>query len=91
MSPRICFHRRGGRARWPVIPSLRSRRTRMSDMLLDPFYDLKRDGWDIQVKTETVMTSTKSDLVLTGRLDAFEDGKRVVSRDWRETVPRNCL
>src|SRR5690606_38925164 len=44
MSTRICFHRRGGRARWPVIPSLRSRRTRMSDMLLDPFYDLKRDG-----------------------------------------------
>src|SRR5690606_27924539 len=44
MSPRICFHRRGGRARWPDISSLRSRRTRMSDMLLDPVYDLQRDG-----------------------------------------------
>jgi predicted acyl esterase len=54
-------------------------------------YELKRDGWDIQVKTETVMTSTKTDLILTGRLDAFEDGKRVASRNWRETVPRDCL
>jgi hypothetical protein len=37
------------------------------------------------------MTSTKTDLILTGRLDAFEDGKRVASRNWRETVPRDCL
>jgi putative CocE/NonD family hydrolase len=54
-------------------------------------YDQKRDGWDIHIETETVMTSTKNDLILTGKLDAFENGKRVASRNWRETVPRNYL
>ena len=53
--------------------------------------ELKRDGWDIHVETETVMRSTKNELVLTGKLDAFENGKRVASRTWREIVPRNCL
>ena len=54
-------------------------------------YDLKRDGWDIQIKTETVMTSTKTDLILTGKLDAFEGGKRVASRNWRETFRATVL
>ena len=54
-------------------------------------YDQSRDGWDIRIETETVMTCTKTDLILTGKLDAFENGKRVASRNWRETVPRNCL
>jgi uncharacterized protein len=53
--------------------------------------DLKRDGWDIHIETETIMTSTKRELILTGKLDAFENGKRVASRNWRETVPRDCL
>src|SRR5690606_28074655 len=38
-----CFQSRGGRPGAP-IPSLRSRRTRMSDMVLYPLNDLKRDG-----------------------------------------------
>jgi len=54
-------------------------------------YDQKRDGWDIRIETETVMTSTKRELILTGKMDAFENGKRVASRNWRETEPRNCL
>jgi len=54
-------------------------------------YDQRRDGWDIRIETETVMTSTRSELILTGKLDAFENGKRVASRNWRESVPRNCL
>jgi hypothetical protein len=53
--------------------------------------DLKRDGWDIHVVTETVMTSSRAEFVLTGRLDAFENGKRVASRNWRETVARTFL
>jgi hypothetical protein len=52
---------------------------------------LKREGWDILVETETVMTSARSEFVLTGRLDAFENGKRVASRNWRETVARQFL
>jgi hypothetical protein len=54
-------------------------------------YVQKREGWDIRIETETVMTSTKGELILTGKLDAFENGKRVGSRNWRESVPRNCL
>jgi putative CocE/NonD family hydrolase len=54
-------------------------------------YDLKREGWDIRIETDTVMTSTRSQLILTGRLDAFENGKRVASRNWRETVVRKFL
>ncbi|MGH6892418.1 MAG: CocE/NonD family hydrolase, partial [Dongiaceae bacterium] len=54
-------------------------------------YDLKRDGWDIRVETDTALTSTKGELVLTGRLDAFENGKRVASRNWREAVKREFL
>jgi hypothetical protein len=53
--------------------------------------DLKREGWDIHVETETTMTSTKTELILTGRLDAFENGKRVASRNWREAVARKFL
>ncbi|WP_119303148.1 CocE/NonD family hydrolase [Dongia deserti] len=53
--------------------------------------DLKRDGWDIHVETETIMASTNSELILTGRLDAYENGKRVASRNWRETVARTFL
>mgnify|MGYP003897527537 FL=1 len=54
-------------------------------------YEQKREGWDILIQTETVMTSTGTELILTGKLDAFENGKRVASRNWREAVPRNCL
>jgi putative CocE/NonD family hydrolase len=54
-------------------------------------YQLGREGWDIRVETETVMTSTSSELILTGRLDAFENGKRVASRNWRDAVARAFL
>jgi len=54
-------------------------------------HDLTREGWDIRVETDTVLISTKTELILTGRLDAFENGKRVASRNWRETVARKFL
>jgi hypothetical protein len=54
-------------------------------------YDLKREGWDIRIETDTVMTSTRTELILTGRLDAFENGKRIGSRNWREAVARTFL
>ena len=54
-------------------------------------HDLTREGWDIRVETDTVLTSTRAELILTGRLDAFENGKRVASRNWREAVARKFL
>jgi hypothetical protein len=53
--------------------------------------DLKRDGWDIHVETETTFSCTRTEFVLAGRLDAFENGKRIASRNWRETVARSFL
>ena len=55
------------------------------------FHDLKRDGWDIHVEVDTEMTCTKDALILTGKLDAYENGKRVASRNWRETFKREFL
>lgn len=52
------------------------------------FHDLKRDGWDIHVEVDTEMTCTKDTLTLTGKLDAYENGQRVASRNWRETFKR---
>ncbi len=52
-------------------------------------HDLKRAGWDIHVETDTVMTCTKDAFILTGKLDAFENGQRVASRNWRETFKRD--
>lgn len=52
------------------------------------FHDLKRKGWDIHVETDTEMTCTKDSFILTGKLDAYENGQRVASRNWRETFRR---
>jgi hypothetical protein len=51
-------------------------------------HDLKRDGWDIHVEVATEMTCNKDTLTLTGKLDAYENGQRVASRNWRETFKR---
>ncbi len=58
---------------------------------LKQFHGQKRAGWDIHVETDTELTSTKDELILTGRLDAYENGKRVAGRNWREIVKRGFL
>jgi hypothetical protein len=37
------------------------------------------------------MTSTKDTFTLWGKLEAFEDGKSVAQREWREEVPRDLV
>ena len=51
-------------------------------------HDLKREGWDIHVETDSTLSATKDTFTLTGRLDAYENGTRVASRNWHETFPR---
>jgi putative CocE/NonD family hydrolase len=54
-------------------------------------YFLKREGWDIRAEISCGMTSTKDTFTIWGRLEAFEDGKSVVKREWREDVPRDLV
>jgi hypothetical protein len=54
-------------------------------------YFLKREGWDIRADISCGMTSTKDTFTLWGKLEAFEDGKSVVKREWREDVPRDLV
>ncbi|MET1028098.1 MAG: CocE/NonD family hydrolase C-terminal non-catalytic domain-containing protein, partial [Dongiaceae bacterium] len=58
---------------------------------IEQSYDLGRPGWQIRIETVTEMSSTKESFTLTGRLDAYESGTRVASRNWHETVKRDLL
>ncbi|PVD01818.1 peptidase S15 [Streptomyces sp. CS090A] len=48
-----------------------------------------RAGWDVRVETSTVLTSSADTFTVDATLDGYEDGRRVFSRTWNETVPRN--
>jgi putative CocE/NonD family hydrolase len=50
--------------------------------------DLRRDGWQIRIETETSMTSTATDYRLTGTVRTFENGEPFMTRTFDETVPR---
>jgi hypothetical protein len=58
-------------------------------------YFLKREGpgnaWDIRADITCGMTSTRDTFTVWGVLEAFEDGKSVVKREWREDVPRDLV
>ncbi len=51
--------------------------------------NLKREGWDIETRTETRLTSTKTHFKVYAILDAFENGERVYARTWNESIPRD--
>ncbi|MGP3977049.1 CocE/NonD family hydrolase [Streptomyces sp. 8N114] len=51
----------------------------------------RRDGWETQTATRTVLTCTESAFHIHATLDAYESGNRVFSRTWNEAVPRDCL
>jgi putative CocE/NonD family hydrolase len=41
-----------------------------------------RGDWQVSTKTATTLTATKTEFLIQARLDAFEAGKRVVTRNW---------
>ena len=51
----------------------------------------RREDWKVITVTRTVLTSTPTDFELHAQLDAYENDERVVSRNWRYTVPRDHL
>ncbi|WP_327393372.1 CocE/NonD family hydrolase [Streptomyces sp. NBC_01186] len=51
----------------------------------------RRDGWEAQTVTRTLLTCTESEFHVHATLDAHESGRRVFSRTWNESLPRDCL
>ena len=50
---------------------------------------LGRGTWQTCVQTDSTMTSTATEFLVTQRLDAYEDGERFVSRTWELRFPRD--
>ncbi|MEU0084489.1 CocE/NonD family hydrolase [Streptomyces sp. NPDC006274] len=52
-----------------------------------------RDGrdWDVRVETRTRLTSSETEFFVDATLDGFENDRRVFSRTWNETLPRDHL
>ena len=51
----------------------------------------RRQDWEVTAVTRTTMTSTASSFILHAELDAYEGTRRVWSRNWDCTLPRNCV
>jgi putative CocE/NonD family hydrolase len=51
----------------------------------------RRDDWDVRVVTHTRLTCDEHDFFVDATLDGYEGGRRVFSRTWNETVPRDLL
>ncbi|MEU7650273.1 CocE/NonD family hydrolase [Streptomyces huasconensis] len=50
-----------------------------------------RDDWDVSVHTRTVLRCDGDDFLVEAALDGYEGERRVFSRTWNETVPRDWL
>jgi putative CocE/NonD family hydrolase len=48
-----------------------------------------RDGWKVETRTRTVLTSTVTDFRLHAQLDAYEGEERVFAHSWRLAIPRD--
>ncbi|MBQ1125252.1 CocE/NonD family hydrolase [Streptomyces sp. B15] len=48
-----------------------------------------RDDWDVHTTTRTVLTSDAAHFHLHATMDAYEDNRRVRSRNWEWTIPRD--
>ena len=50
---------------------------------------LIREGWEIETKTTTYLTSDKENFYIHAQLDAFENTERVFSKNFKETIRRD--
>jgi putative CocE/NonD family hydrolase len=50
-----------------------------------------RGDWSTTTVTRTVLTCTDSEFALHAQLDGYEGGRRIISRNWNRTIPRDCL
>ncbi|MGC5345624.1 CocE/NonD family hydrolase [Streptomyces sp. DT171] len=49
----------------------------------------RRDDWDVKVITRTVLTCDEEEFHVDATLDGYEGERRVFSRTWNESVPRD--
>ncbi|MBB4689101.1 CocE/NonD family hydrolase [Amycolatopsis jiangsuensis] len=51
----------------------------------------RRGDWSTRSETRTRVSCTPAEFVIDATLDGYEDGRRIVSRNWHRTVPRDLL
>ncbi|KAF5993739.1 CocE/NonD family hydrolase [Streptomyces mirabilis] len=51
----------------------------------------RRKDWAVQVRTSTTLTCDTEEFHINATLDAYERGRRVASRTWNESIPRDAL
>jgi uncharacterized protein len=51
----------------------------------------RRADWDVKVVTHTTLTCDEDQFFVDATLDGYENDRRVFSRSWNETVPRDSL
>jgi uncharacterized protein len=51
----------------------------------------RRGDWQVRTVTRTVLTSTPTDFLLHAQLDAYEGQRRVFSRNWDVSIPRDLV
>lgn len=59
--------------------------------VLTQTYAMGRDGWRTESRTRLEMTSDATHFHLKGRLEAFENGREVLTRDWDEKIARDLM
>lgn len=51
----------------------------------------KRDDWNIEVVTRTVLTCSSTDFLVHAQLDAYENDYRIYSDNWQQLIPRDNI
>ena len=51
----------------------------------------KRDDWNVEVYTRTVLSCDESNFFIHAQLDAYEEDYRVFSKNWERVIPRDHM
>jgi hypothetical protein len=51
----------------------------------------ERDGWQTRTVASTAMWSDDATFTIVARVEAYEGGKKIWTREWREEIPRGLL
>ena len=50
---------------------------------------ISRGGWRTRVETQSMLSATADEFMVTNSIDAYEGEVRVYSKSWYRSVPRN--
>ncbi|MGI9464228.1 MAG: CocE/NonD family hydrolase C-terminal non-catalytic domain-containing protein, partial [Aestuariivirgaceae bacterium] len=53
--------------------------------------EFERENWHIRTETFSEMTATASHFHLSAKIEAYEDGELIFTKDWRESVERDLV